>query len=222
MTTKSKTQLRGHCQCCGREQAVRRVATDGVSFVAHPRSFVAHHGYTVEHRYFKGPCPGHKYAPIEECRETADRVVASVRREVAGLRLEAERTLAGLADPETYKGHLGQIHVFADANEYIQSGWRKSTADDLNHRAKAGEQIADFISKLVEKVHGQPLIVVKKSEPAPYIQRGDRRAVGEAVYVCNYQDGGKVYFHLEKDGPTSRDYTTSSRAWRLLPVADKK
>jgi hypothetical protein len=54
-------QLRGHCQCCGREQAV----IDGR---------IAVHGADLR-------CPGSQLPPLQAQREFADRTIAHVRSE---------------------------------------------------------------------------------------------------------------------------------------------
>ena len=215
MTTKSKIQLRGHCQCCGNEQAVRR------------NRGIAQHGYTVENGFFQGPCTGHRFHPIEESHARADEVVASVRASVAELRLKAEKTLAGLADPEQYKSgyhyvqepkweRVEEFSPFADASESKKADIRDGISRNLLGKAQAGEQFADFLAQLVENVHGKPLIVVAKSEPAAAICEGEKRiSVKGSVLVIFRIEGRRIWYRREgQDGI----FAISPRAWRLLPV----
>ena len=62
MTT--ATQTRGHCQLCGRQQAVR----GGMSA----------HGYTVANGWFQGVCQGHHHKPLETDRSITDQMVIDV------------------------------------------------------------------------------------------------------------------------------------------------
>ena len=213
--TKSKTQSRGHCQCCGNEQAVQRGA-------------IAQHGYTVQNGWFEGVCSGHIYAPIEESRVRADEVVAAVRASVAELRAKAEKTIAGGCDPETYKSgyhyvqepkweRVEEFSPFADASESKKADIRDSISRNLLGKAQAGEQFADFLAGLVENVHGKPLVVVAKSEPAPFICEGEKRiSVKGSVLVVFRNEGRRIWYRREGQ---SGIFAMSPRAWRLLPLA---
>ena len=59
-------QIRGHCQCCGNQQAV-------VS------GHMSKHGYTVEHGWFQGVCTGESYKPIELERTVTNKIMAAVK-----------------------------------------------------------------------------------------------------------------------------------------------
>ena len=203
--TKSKTQHRGHCQHCGREHAVGRYG------------YIVKHGYTVEQGFFDGICPGYALDPVEVRRDRADHVVAVVRASVAGLKLRAEQTLAGLADPATYTDYWKKSHDFPSADQYTQTEVRESLAGEHSRRARAGEQFADYLAGIIKEFHGKPLVTITRSEPAPRVKRGDRRG-GVRVLVADYQDGAKVYYHRE--GEDDRQYSTSSRCWRSLPEAE--
>ena len=85
----TKTQTRGHCQCCGREQAVVRCG------------YMAHHGYEVKDGWFQGKCGGHNFPPLEVARDVADSTIASVRRDAAALRVRATALIAGEVSPAT-------------------------------------------------------------------------------------------------------------------------
>ena len=215
MTTKSKTQSRGHCQCCGREQAVQRGA-------------IAAHGYTIQNGWCEGVCPGHDYAPIEESRVQADEKVAFVRETVAKLRAKAERALSGGCDPETYKSGYHYVQEpkwacvvefspFAAASEPKKADIREGISRNLIGKARAGEQFADFIEGVVAEFHGKPLVVVVKSEPAPRIYSGEKR-IGKkgAVLVIFRIEGRRIWYRREGQ---SGVFAMSPRAWRLLPVA---
>src|SRR4051812_29014333 len=86
----NRNQFRGHCQCCGRLQAV-------------PGSSMSKHGYEVKSRgqggWFSGICQGERFAPIERERAQADAIVAAVRKECSELRARAAALRNGKLKP---------------------------------------------------------------------------------------------------------------------------
>lgn len=91
----SKTQTRGNCQCCGRDQAVAK-------------GTMAHHGYTVDNGYFNGTCGGHMHAPLQVERTVADSIVAKCRQDAERLDKRAAALKDGtevltlVKDPNAY------------------------------------------------------------------------------------------------------------------------
>lgn len=201
-----KTQLRGYCQLCGREQAISK------------RGAMAHHGYTVENGYFQGPCSGHRFAPIQRSRAQADMIVASVRLQVADLRARIAGLKAGTVKPDTAwdYGHKAEI-PFSEAPEYAQEYAIDSEIRDCERRASSGTGFADYMAALIEREHGQALRTVTVEPAAAPIQHGERRLfpsgkIGKALY----QEGARVYWTFG-DG---KKYWHGSRAWRALPIAE--
>ena len=210
MTT---TQTRGHCQMCGRQQAVR----GGISA----------HGYTVANGWFQGVCQGHRYAPMETRRADTDSMVADVLADAKALRIKADETLAGKRDPVEYdtgfaKRVDGKIvkekALFAEASEYKQQDIRTRLAWNMTQRAKAGEEFAEMMTKLADKVHGTDLLVVAKPVPAERIQSGEQRVNSKGlVMTAVRQDGQRLYFSYvqESSGKTFKTWM-SPRSWRVL------
>jgi hypothetical protein len=213
MTT--STQTRGHCQCCGRQQAVRHG--------------IAAHGYTVANGWFQGVCQGHRYAPLEKNRAMTDRMVAEVLEQAAALRIKAEETLAGKHDPVEYNTYrmkfvdgkrVPVMALFADATEYQQQDVRTKLAWALDCRAKAGEDFANMMSKLADKVHGTELAVVVKPVAAERIQAGDKRVNNNGtVLTAKYQDGQRLYYTFTRESGAVLTGYTSPRAWRMMQAA---
>ena len=213
MTT--ATQTRGHCQMCGRQQAVR----GGISA----------HGYTVANGWFQGVCNGHRYAPLEKNRATTDRMIADIRAEAVALRIKADETLAGKQDPVEYKTGRMQFVAgkripvmapFAEAPEYKQQDIRKHEAYLMAYRAKAGEDFAKFMSALADKVHGTELQVVVKPQPAERIQSGDKRVNAKGtVLTAKHQDGQRLYYTFTRDSGAVLTTWMSPRSWRTLQSA---
>ena len=212
MTT--TTQTRGHCQMCGRQQAVR----GGMSA----------HGYTVANGWFQGVCQGHRYAPLEKRRTETDSMIAEIRAEADALRIKAEETLAGKHDPAEYevrRTYTGSKSVpvmapFSEAGEYRQQDIRKHQAWLLNHRADSGEQFASMMSALADKVHGTELKQVAKPQPAERIQAGDKRVNSNGtVLTAKYQDGQRLYYTFTRESGAVLTGWMSPRSWRTMQTA---
>ena len=210
MTT--TTQTRGHCQLCGRQQAVR----GGMSA----------HGYTVENGWFQGVCQGHHHKPLETDRSITDQMVIDVTAQASALRIKADETLLGQHDPVEYDtgrrtfldGKRTPIMAqFADAGEYRQQEIRKQMAWSLTSRAKAGEDFAKFMGALADKVHGQPLAIVAKPQPAERIQAGEQRIDAKGrVLTAKYQDGQRLHYTFTRESGAVLTTWMSPRSWRML------
>jgi hypothetical protein len=206
------TQTRGHCQLCGRQQAVR----GGMSA----------HGYTVANGWFQGVCQGHHHKPLETDRSITDQMVIDVRAQAVALRTKADETLLGMHDPVEYSTgrrtmvggkRVPVMALFADAGEYSQQEIRKQMAWSLTSRAKAGEEFAQFMSQLADKVYGQPLLVVAKPQPAERIQAGEQRTDAKGrVLTAKYQDGQRLHYTITRDDGKVLTTWMSPRSWRLL------
>ena len=204
----TKTQLRGNCQCCGRDQAV--LATTGT---------LAKHGYTVKGGWFQGVCSGHNYRPMQEDRAIADRIIISVRADVAKLLDQAAALRSGTAHPEKCRvSHRkgAEPVAFAEAPAWAQRDAIQSAIYATENRARAGEHFANDLEALAEAVHGQPLREVKVATgPAP-IEAGERRVSKRGTLTATSVIGARVYWRDERG---FKSYT-GSQAWRLLPLAE--
>lgn len=212
--SQSNIQLRGHCQCCCRIQAV----TGGR---------MAKHGYEVKERgqggWFSGVCGGHSYAPVEVERTVLDNVVASIRKQVADMRELADRYEAGTAHPDNCRtsryDHDKRDYVrvpWAEANEWQRRDEINSRVNNLRNRARAGDSQAKTMTEIADACHGKPLIeVAKDAGPAP-IHIGDKRVTERfGTIEANEVWRGQVHY---KD-PKGFNRKMSTRAWRLLPAA---
>ena len=212
MTT--STQIRGHCQMCGRQQAVR--------------GGIAAHGYTVANGWFQGVCHGHRYAPLEKRRAETDSMIAEILEHAAALRIKAEETLAGKHDPVDYTATRKWINgrwedvkaPFAEADEWRQKGIRQELARAMTYRAEAGEDFAKYMGALADKVHGTELAVVAKPVPAERIQAGDKRVNSNGTTLtAKYQDGQRVYYTLTREDGKVLTSWISPRSWRTMQSA---
>jgi hypothetical protein len=213
MTITNKTQTRGICQCCGREQAVLA------------SGFMAKHGYEVKDRgdggWFHGVCSGQHHKPMQIERAQADRIIASVRADVVSLLARAADLKVGKVFPDlaaSYqrddKGRTVMVS-YLEAEAWQQRDAVTAAIYKAEQRARAGESFANGLSKIADEYHGQPLrIVAKEDGPAP-ILNGDKRTLRQREVTATGVNGAKVYWM----DPRGFKGSMSSRAWRALPGA---
>ena len=154
MTTSSKIQLRGNCQCCGNDQAV-------------VRGYASKHGYTVDNGWFNGVCSGQNYEPIQVSRVQADRVVESVRLSVAKLEKELAAVEAGTVTPKSAIFGYGKNRnaiPFEIATLKQKEDAVFSLKHGLRHRIRDGKDFANHLEQVANKYHGQPLTEIKLDE----------------------------------------------------------
>lgn len=208
-----KTQTRGECQCCGRDQAV-------------VRGRMSKHGYNVEHGYFAGVCQGDGFRPIQVERTQADAIVVAVRADADRLDALALTLRARRADPVKVEkpdewvrqGQAPTMVVFAELPAHAQARIIESLAWGAERQAKSARQFADFLAAQADKFHGTELRVVALPAPPARIQGGERRVSARGVLVAQYQDGGRVYWRPEAGGRTSWMGTQSWRGLDLAPA----
>lgn len=206
----TKTQLRGNCQCCGRDQAV--LATTGT---------LAKHGYTVKGGWFQGVCSGHHHRAMQDDRSVTDRIVAEVRSQVAELRKTAQAYRVGTAHPARIakaSARPGEDATIAwdEAPDWMRNDARRSAIYALENRAAAGEHFANDLEALANAMHGQPLREEKVSAgPAPILAGERRISTKRGVLTATSVVGAWVSWRDER-GLKSR---MSSRAWRALELS---
>jgi len=205
-----KTQLRGHCQCCGREQAI-------------VNGRMAKHGYTIVNGWFSGVCSGDSYAPMQTSREQTDKIIGQVGMEVMVLKALAKDYLTGKIVPEKIfrkvgfgnKATLVEI-PFATAPAWQQTDCVNRTVYDLEQRAKQGEFFIRGLTDVVNGVHGKDLRVVILEEAPARIVGGEKRLHKDGhVYTSRYQEGARVYYDLAKGGKVFQSWMGVT-SWRKL------
>lgn len=206
MTDSVKTQIRGNCQCCGRDQAVL------------PSGRMAKHGYQVKNGWFEGTCTGHLFSPMQKYRTQTDSLVVSVRSQVKDLLQLAADLQAGKVIPKTcrvdHRPNSEQV-PFKDAPEWAQKAAINAARFLAESRARLGESFANDMEALVNRVHGQELKVVPIEAGPPPVQVGEHRMLRGKVVTSYRVDGGKVYAES-----SDRKFCLTTRAWRLLQSAE--
>jgi hypothetical protein len=144
-------QIRGNCQCCGRQQAVIG-------------GLMSKHGYTVKEGWFSGICSGRNYAPIQVSRTTTDKIIADISAEIPELIAKAEKVKSGELNPKTIKVRMMSKEEipFEQGDLRQQSAARTSLEWAYRNRARAGQDFIKAMTEVADKHHGQPLIEVTK------------------------------------------------------------
>lgn len=208
MTT--KTQTRGHCPYCGREQAIKN-------------GTMAHHGYTVDWGYFNGVCQGQQHRPLEQDRTVWDQLKVKLLEDAAEKDDIARRLEDGTLDPtgktEKVRTGYGQYEMkftpWAELNQWQQRDERRAAVWANRGRAEGNRKHVKWMDELADKVHGQPLIEVTKVAPPAWIATGEKRRLenGKVAKVRENQ-GRRIVFKTE-DGRTGWMAPVS---WRKLEV----
>jgi len=148
--TNTTKQIRGNCQCCGRQQAV-------------VGGLMSKHGYTVKEGWFSGVCSGRNYQPIQVSRTMTDKIIADISAEIPELIAKAEKVKSGELTPTTIKLRFNKETIpFEQGNLKQQSEARTSLEWAYRNRARAGQDFVKTMTEVADKFHGQPLIEVTK------------------------------------------------------------
>lgn len=193
---KNTIQLRGNCQCCGRDHAV-------------VRGSMSKHGYEVKNGYFAGICQGDRHQPMQIDRTVTDSVAAMLRSEANKLEVRAD-------DLESGDRVLGLVEKptmveWSSLSEYQRANKLRSVVYNLRNHADANRDFASELLKVADAVHGTQLREVERVEgPAP-ILRGERRVCRGEVYTATAVSAGRVYYttHAGKGW-------VGTQAWRKL------
>jgi hypothetical protein len=211
---KKEIQVRGNCQCCGKEQAV-------------VGGLMSKHGYTVENGWFNGVCEGNFFKPMQVSRVETDNIVASIRIQIPKLLAQAEQYLSGALTPEFVIHQKFDVNTrkrievkipFNEASEYEQGNTRRSVAWSLKHRADMGKTFSDQLEAIANKVHGLPLIEASKKEVVQ-IRVGDKKTSQETglTYTCFKVEGARIWWTSARasDGKILKSWM-GSQSWRKL------
>ena len=182
---------RGHCQACGRVQAVDTA-----------NNLLAKHGYTVDFGYFDGICKGSDRKPLEVDKSFSEATIVRISEWIDGQKVLLQEAIEGKKTFSHYSLHYLAVKIvpFDDSHilnksykcfEYTEENLKKHiqqcrderstyrrflTFDEVfaklqNHYIKGIEngianasQHIDSLQKLIEEVHGKELINVADTE----------------------------------------------------------
>lgn len=160
---KSKHTHKGHCQLCGRVQALDN----------NTRA-VAKHGYTVEYSYFVGVCPGSGHLPLERERFETDKLTAQLVKEAAELDKRVMDLHLGKVLPEVIETNrvkfIGKKAVpvtipFAEGDEWQKREEIRRCEYRASHRAAQLRRYCNHLYDLIAKVHGKDYIKAEHPNP---------------------------------------------------------
>lgn len=201
-------QLRGNCQCCGRDQAVKN-------------GKMAKHGYTKEHGWFNGVCSGEFFAPIQISRTQTDKIIADITAEIPELLAQAEQVVMGKLLPAVVvTGRYNQRVTipYAEATTYDQRHARDQMIWELRNRASAGKTFIEAMANIANEYHGKPLSeVAKKVAPTP-VGINEVKILNGNRIVSVRVEGGSVFYKPEGIN-TSWSMYVSTTKWRNLATA---
>jgi hypothetical protein len=173
---KDRATHQGHCQACGRIQRL-------------PLGILAKHGYTVDWGFFNGVCCGSDRKPLESDKSVSESIIKALRTVVAP---KAQRVAAdlrsGVAEPRWTKlvGSKRVEVTRVELSDYDQGQQIAGAAHRADSEARHALAHANDLEKLIEAVHGKPLIEIKdevRKELKPGVKVRIGGAKGEVYEV---------------------------------------
>lgn len=221
MRANREIQVRGHCPICGRLHAV-------------PNGLIAHHGYTVPNGWgmFVGGCGASQaYQPLEISRKACDNFCAEIEKRAVESENLALKYESGEEHPSGVKPAFGsrryyneEIIPWEEATRMEQQNGLMFAIHQCRNSAKMGRDHIKFMQKLADKVHGKPLVEVKKEAPLAPISGGEKRQGEKYILTAIVSMRGRVeYFFetLDRDGnPRKAKSWMGVSAWRKLAIVE--
>jgi hypothetical protein len=198
-------QIRGNCQCCGRQQAV-------------VNGNMSKHGYKVNNGWFEGVCSGDHHDPMQISLITTDKIIDNISAEVAALLVQADQVLAGKLNPtKVIRGQFKKAYEidFADATAHEQAHAVQCLNWNLRQRAKAGADFAKFLRDVADSVYGTALVEVERKEAPVPVNTGDQKMKDGKTYICRYVQGARVHYKMTRGEQTFKGWIGIG-AWRNL------
>lgn len=163
----SKHTHRGHCQVCGAQQAVDNKT-----------GMMAKHGYTVEHGFFEGECPGSHNLPLEHDHTMTDNIIGDLTRQADRIQKQIDDGIKMVThrytERDTRVEKMVKLtednieSVYADLGHFCTS---RSWVDAVEmYEWKLKRQIiflvghCDMMTDLIAKRHGADLVPVERIE----------------------------------------------------------
>ena len=151
MSTATKPiQLRGNCQCCGRQHAV-------------VRGFIVKHGYQVI-GYFHGVCQGAGRKPLQQDREFADKLIADWGATAFHNEMRSKDLQSGAVTPISYtristrQGVPDEVIPWENALPWQRSESLRAAIYNAESGARYYRNASQSLAELAGRMHGQPLV----------------------------------------------------------------
>ena len=163
----SKHTHRGTCQVCGAQQAVNNET-----------GMMAKHGYTVEHGFFEGECPGSHNLPLESDRTMTDNIIGDLTRQADRIQRLIDDVIIVVPYAYTERGTKTRKvvnitsdnieSVYADLGKFYTSMSWDDAVEQYRWRLKKQVMFlrghCDMMAELIEKRHGADLYPVERVE----------------------------------------------------------
>ncbi len=176
-------QIRGICQICGREQAVR------------PNGTIAHHGYTIRDGWFDGTCPGQQHKPLQVDKSETERQIKLITAELPEIEKRIQKIQAGKLRP----AHIPSgrsirrnpiLIKWEDADEFQRDLGLKLMLRNETQRLKMGRDTITILKSLITSFYGKEFRKVERVKAAdkPKIEVGSRvKVIGKEVTVTKME-----------------------------------
>lgn len=181
------SEIKGHCQACGRTQVVLPTNVD-------QGGMMAKHGYKVRSGYFQGVCSGHKNPPLELSRAFLDFIVGDLERHakyhdsratsLAASLVQPEKAIKrdqygnpvyGDRNPKTYARPVVMVS-WADATEFERNKQITLEIGESQSEARFARSHAKSLTALAAIVHGNKLIDRSAEEMAKREKSAGKKA----------------------------------------------
>jgi hypothetical protein len=222
MNKASKIQLRGNCQCCGRDQAVMN-------------GHMSQHGYTVEDGWFNGVCHGNRFAPMQVDRRETDRLCVLITEQCIELQFKLDALNMGITfpaeaasgyripDPARRGRYTAEMVAFRKAPASQQESAIRVAQHNSGMRISAGRDFVKQLQTVADSVHGTELREVAAAEAPARIEIGETRkyvnsAGKEYLLTVTNVRGARVYHACTHNGQKTGTSWTGTQAWRKLEV----
>lgn len=213
-----KTQVRGICQVCGCEQAVRK-------------NGLAHHGYTKEWGFFHGTCLGAGHSPMQKSTELTKQVIQDLQSEIVKNNEKAEMLELGSLVPEfkvvqVRVGRDGWKTIYEDKkipwselSDYEQKKLVKSLIYNHNFVVRQCEAHIQTLTRLMEQYEGKELLeIVKEVKEVRQICVGDivKTESGRVLKCVGFLPNmpTRLYYAQIVDGVVGRTQMTTKASWK--------
>jgi len=152
---KALFQLRGHCQCCGNEQAV-------------VRGRMSKHGYQVKNGWFQGTCRGHQYAPVEVSCDALNDTVEMIRDQITTLNESADMLFSPANWPKEVKIYnrfkrVDEMVPLASLSEYRAREVINGMIWGYRSRIEAGKRHIEYLKTVAATYANKPLIQIERA-----------------------------------------------------------
>ena len=197
---KNEIQLRGNCQVCGREQAVKK-------------GFIVNHGYTVGDGFFSGICPGTNFKPMQTDTKQTDNTVEIFKARANNELHQAEQLEKGENFPEKIpenNHYKARLLPFNEVSKHYQEYFISQLIAKSKRMAENYFSASKSLKQLADSVYGKPLKEVKKPTPPEPIEMGETRTYkGKTYVVCGFKTRNVIY-----QCENGKKFVCSTRMWR--------